>query len=238
MQEFPGGTMSKSNPKNTSGRRVLITGATGALGQAVLEKFTASGDAVFAVHAPNQKPAAITGVEWVGADLTQRKSVFDLFARLDDLDAVVHCAGGFRYGMIDAISAEDFRFLTELNFEAAFYVASAAVPGMKKRKKGTLLFISAFATMNPSPGMSAYAASKAAVNAMVTCLAAELKNEGIRVNAILPSVIDTPANRKDMPHADPSKWVSPADIAELLHGLTLAKSKSITGALIPITGRV
>jgi NAD(P)-dependent dehydrogenase (short-subunit alcohol dehydrogenase family) len=219
-------------------RKILITGATGALGQAVLDKFVGSGDHVLAVHAPNQKPASVTGVEWVAADLTQRKSVIDLFARIDDIDAVVHCAGGFRYGMADAISAEDFRFLVSLNFEAAYFVASAAIPGMKKRKKGALLFISSLATQNPAAGMSAYAASKAAVNAMVTSLAAELKGDGIRVNAVMPSVIDTPANRKDMPHADPSKWVSAEDIAELLYGLTLAKSKSITGALIPITGRV
>jgi NAD(P)-dependent dehydrogenase (short-subunit alcohol dehydrogenase family) len=221
-----------------SSRRILVTGATGALGQAVLEKFTTSGDSVIAVHSPDQKPAAVTGVEWMAADLTQRKSVFDLFAKLDDLDAVVHCAGGFRYGMIDSISQEDFRFLMSLNYEASFYVASAAVPGFKKRKKGTLLFVSANATQNAVPGMSAYAASKAAVNAMVTNLASELKNDGIRVNAVMPSTIDTPANRRDMPHADPSKWVSPEDIAELLYGLTLSKSKSITGALIPITGRV
>ncbi len=228
--------MTPSEPK--SSRRILITGATGALGQAVLEKFTASGDSVIAVHSPDQKPPAVAGVEWMSADLTQRKSVFDLFGRLDDLDAVVHCAGGFRYGMIDAITPEDFRFLMALNYEASFYVASAAVPGFKKRKKGTLLFISALATQNAAPGMSAYAASKAAVNAMVTCLAAELKNDGICVNAVMPSVIDTPANRKDMPHADPSKWVSPEDIAELLYDLTLSKSKSITGALIPMTGRI
>ena len=230
--------MSNSNPKPSTSRRILVTGATGALGRSVLEKFTKCGDSVVAVHTPNQKPGSMAGVEWVAADLTQRKSVFDLFARVDDLDAVVHCAGGFRFGMIGDISAEDFRFLTSLNFESSYYVASAAVPAMKKRKKGTLLFISSFATLNPASGMSAYAATKAAINGMVTSLAVELKNDGIRVNAILPSVIDTPANRKDMPHADTSKWVSPDDIAELLYDLTLSKSKSITGALIPITGRV
>ena len=229
--------MTPPQPKSSL-RRVLITGANGALGRSVVARFVEAGDAVFATHTPNEEPAAITGVEWVGVDLTQRKPVVDLFDRLDDVDAVVHCAGGFRFGMIDAISPEDVRFLVSLNFESAFWIASAAAPGMKKRKKGTLLFISSLATQNGSAGMSAYAASKAAVNAMVISLAAELKAEGVRVNAVLPSTIDTPANRKDMPNADPSKWVSPEDIAELLYGLTLPKSKSITGALIPIAGRI
>ncbi len=228
--------MNHSDPK-AAGRRVLITGATGALGQSVLARFIAAGDSVVGIHSVGQKPAAVTGVEWVACDLTQRKSVFDLFAKSGELDAVIHCAGGFRYGMIDAFSGEDFRLLTALNFESSYYVAAAAVPGMKKRKRGALLFISSMATLNPTPGVSAYAATKSAVNALVTSLAAELKAEGIRVNAVLPSIIDTPANRKDMPHADTSKWVSPEDIADILYDLTLSKTKSITGALIPITGR-
>lgn len=229
--------MMKPQPLTLS-RRVLITGAAGALGRAVLARFVAGGDSIFATHAPGETPSPIPGVEWIGVDLTQRNAVFDAFARIDAVDAVVHCAGGFRFGKIDAFSAEDFRFLSELNFASSFHVASAAAPGMKRRKGGTLLFVSSLATLNPAPGMSAYAASKAAVNAMVASLAAELKGDGIRVNAVLPSVIDTPANRRDMPDADATKWVPPAEIAELLYDLTLEKSRSITGALIPIAGRV
>jgi NAD(P)-dependent dehydrogenase (short-subunit alcohol dehydrogenase family) len=231
-------TEAQTNAPSSSSRRVLITGASGALGQAVLEKFRARGDQVFAIYHPEHKPPALSGVEWLAADLTQRKSVDAIFARVDGLDAVVHCTGGFRFAMADETSTEDLRFLTALNFESSFFLASAAIPDMKKRRKGTLLFISALATQNPTAGVSAYAATKAAINAMVASLAVELKSYGIQVNAVLPSVIDTPANRKDMPHADPSKWVSPEDIADLLYDLTMTKSKSITGALIPITGRM
>lgn len=230
--------MSQTKSNAPSSRRILITGATGALGAAVVARFVSAGDVVFAVHTPNQKPAAIEGVEWIGADLTQKKSVNELFAKLEGLDAVIHCAGGFRYGMIDAISAEDFRFLVALNFESAFHVAAAAVPEMKKRKRGSLVFISSMATQNPGAGLSAYAATKAAVNGLVISLAAELKADGIRVNAVMPSTIDTPANRKDMPHADTSKWVSPEDLSEILYDLTLPKTKSVTGALIAVPGRV
>lgn len=219
-------------------RKVVITGATGNLGHAVLTRFLEAGDSIIAIHAPNQKVPATPGVEWFGLDLTVRKSVLDFFSNVSDVDAVIHCAGGFRFGQIDSLSAEDFRFLTAVNFESSFFVASGAVPAMKKRKKGVLLFVSSKATLTPASGMSAYAASKAAINAMVLSLAEELKADGIRVNAVLPSVIDTPTNRKDMPHADTTKWVSPEDIAEILYDLTLPKAKSITGALIPISGRM
>jgi NAD(P)-dependent dehydrogenase (short-subunit alcohol dehydrogenase family) len=222
----------------SNSRKIVITGATGALGQAVLARFRKGGDAVVAIHSPIQKPSAIDGVEWSGVDLTQRKAVHDFFAKIGEVDAVVHCAGGFRWSPIDDLSAEDLRFLISLNLESSIYVASAAVPAMKKKKNGALLFVSSRATQHGATGMSAYAASKAGVNAMVLSLAEELKDHGVRVNAILPSVIDTPANRKDMPHADSSKWVSPEDLAELLYDLTLPKSKSITGALIPVYGRM
>jgi NAD(P)-dependent dehydrogenase (short-subunit alcohol dehydrogenase family) len=227
----------ENRPQN-AGRKVIITGATGSLGQAVLTRFLEAGDSIIAIHAPNQKVPETPGVKWVGLDLSVRKSVIDFFATLDEVDAVVHCVGGFRWGHIESLTAEDFRFLLSANFESSFYVASGAIPLMKKKKNGTLLFISSKATLSPATGVSAYAATKAAVNAMVTSLAEELKNEGVRVNALLPTVIDTPANRKDMPHADTSKWVSPSDIAQLLYDLTLPKSRSITGALIPVAGRM
>ncbi|MBC7386708.1 MAG: SDR family NAD(P)-dependent oxidoreductase [Cryobacterium sp.] len=219
-------------------RRVVITGATGSLGQSVLARFHEAGDSIIAIHSPKQKVPAAEGVEWFGLDLTVRKSVIDFFSKLEDVDAVIHCAGGFRFGNIDAMSAEDFKFLNEVNFESSYSVATGAIPAMRKRKTGVLLFVSSKATISPAAGMSAYAATKAAVNAMVTSLAEEVKADGVRVNAVLPSVIDTPANRKAMPHADPSKWVSPDDLADILYDLTLSKARSITGALIPVTGRV
>jgi NAD(P)-dependent dehydrogenase (short-subunit alcohol dehydrogenase family) len=222
----------------SNSRKIVITGATGALGQSVLAHFQKEGDAVIAIHSLTEKPSALDGVEWVALDLTQRKAVHDFFSKVGDVDAVIHCAGGFRWGHVEDLSAEDFRFLIALNLESSYYVASAVVPAMKKRKQGTLLFVSSKATQYGATGMSAYAASKAGVNAMVISLAEELKEDGIRVNAVLPSVIDTPANRKDMPTADRTKWVSPEDLAEILFDLTLPKSKSITGALIPVYGRM
>jgi NAD(P)-dependent dehydrogenase (short-subunit alcohol dehydrogenase family) len=231
--------MTNPSPSNVSGpRRIVVTGATGVLGSAVVSRFLDAGDRVIGVHSPGSTPAPHEGVEWKAVDLVDSKSVTKFFADLGEIESVVHCAGGFRFGKIDETSSDDFTFLTRLNFESSFFVAAGAVPGMKKRKRGSLLFISSSVTLNPPAGLSVYAASKSAVNALVQSLASELKSDGIRVNAVLPSVIDTPTNRKDMPDADPKKWVSPQEIAELLYDLTLPKSNSITGALIPIVGRI
>jgi NAD(P)-dependent dehydrogenase (short-subunit alcohol dehydrogenase family) len=219
-------------------RKIVVTGAAGALGRTVVERFLHAGDSVIAVHAPRSKPLSIEGAEWVAVDLANRDSVRAFFSARTDVQVVVHCAGGFRWARIEDTNEDDFRFLAAANFESSFYVASAAVPAMRKRSEGVLLFVSSRATQVPATGMSAYAATKAAVNGLVITLAEELKGDGVRVNAVMPSVIDTPANRKDMPHADTTKWVSPEDIAELLFDLSLPKSRSITGALIPITGRL
>jgi NAD(P)-dependent dehydrogenase (short-subunit alcohol dehydrogenase family) len=219
-------------------RKIVITGAAGALGRVVAERFIRAGDSVTAIHAPGSTPPSIEGAQWAAVDLSDRDSTRAFFASRADTDAVVHCAGGFRWSRIEDTGAEDFRFLASANFESSFQVAAAAVPAMRKRKDGVLLFISSIATLKPAAGMSAYAATKAAVNAMVTTLAEELKADGVRVNALLPSMIDTPANRKDMPDGDPSQWVAPADLAELLYDLTLPKSRSVTGALIPVTGKL
>lgn len=217
-------------------RSVLITGAAGALGQAVLARFLAAGDSVTAVGSPNTAPPVTKGVEWVQLDLTDGAEVRRRFGT-KPFDVVVHCAGGFRWSLVEALSPEDFRFLMSVNFESAFHLAAAVVPKMRDQKRGVLLFVSSIATQQPAAGMSAYAASKGAINSFVTNLAVELKPDGIRVNAILPSIIDTPANRRDMPKADTSQWIPREQLAEILYDLSLEKSASTTGALIPVTGR-
>ncbi len=219
-----------------SSRNVLITGAAGALGQTVLARFLAAGDSITAVGSPNSAPPSTPGVEWVQVDLTDGADVRRRFAT-KPFDVVVHCAGGFRWSPVESLSYEDFQFLMRVNFESAFHLAAAVVPAMKKKKNGVLLFVSSIATQVPAAGMSAYAASKGAINAFVTNLAVELQGDGIRVNAILPGIIDTPANRRDMPKADFSQWIPREQLAETLLDLSLEKSASTTGALIQVTGR-
>ena len=217
-------------------RRILVTGAAGALGRSVVSAFLDHGDRVFGTHFPGHPPKDQNGPEWIAADLSERSEVRALFDRVGGVDAVVHCAGGFRFSTAESISDEDLRFLISVNFESAYFVASAAIPGMKERGGGSLLFVSSLATRTGASGVSAYVATKSAVNGLVLSLSEELKTAGIRVNAVLPSTIDTEANRRDMPKADFSKWVPTAEIAELLRTLTLPKSKSITGALIAMPG--
>ena len=141
-------------------RKIVITGAAGALGRVVAERFIRAGDSVTAIHAPGSTPPPIEGAQWAAVDLSDRDSTRAFFASRADTDAVVHCAGGFRWSRIEDTSAEDFRFLASANFESSFQVAAAAVPAMRKRKDGVLLFISSIATQKPATGMSAYAATK------------------------------------------------------------------------------
>jgi NAD(P)-dependent dehydrogenase (short-subunit alcohol dehydrogenase family) len=112
------------------------------------------------------------------------------------------------------------------------------LPPMKKRGFGRIVLVSARATLNPPAGMSAYAASKAGLNALVSSVAEELKDFDININAVMPSMIDTLANRRDMPKADFKKWVSPDALAEIIFSLTQPWGKPIHGALIPVAGRL
>lgn len=225
---------------------VLITGAEGALGREVVRAFLHNG--VKKIYATHLKPLAAAtedavsphgnqSVEWIQADVTNTASVKSAISGLA-ADALVHCAGGFRYSNIESVSDEDLDLLLNLNLRSAFLLARALVPGMKTRGFGRIVFISAKATLSPGVGMGPYTASKIGLNALTQSLAEELKGFDINVNAVLPSILDTGANRKDMPDADFTKWVTPQALARIIVSLTGADHQAIHGALIPISGRV
>jgi len=154
------------------------------------------------------------------------------------IDALVHCAGGFRFAEVEKTSDEDLDFLIDANFRSAFYLLRELLPGMKDRKRGRVVLISSRATLQPAAGMGAYCATKAALNALVGSLAEETRAHGINVNALLPTVIDTPANRRDMAKADFSKWVRPEAIAAIVSSLLGTWGDPVHGALIPVAGRL
>ena len=222
-------------------KTVLVTGASGSLGHAVVERFLGADIRVIGTHhlheTPNPSPS-MSKVEWVKADLADVKSVSTAFAQLPEVHALVHCAGGFRWAHLDETSEPDFDFLITANIRSAFSVTRALLPGMKQRRFGRIVYVSAKASLNPPAGMGAYAASKAALNAMTLALAEEVKGHGITVNAVLPTILDTPANRKEMPKADFSAWVSPTALAEIIFSMTQPWGDAINGALIPVAGRV
>jgi NAD(P)-dependent dehydrogenase (short-subunit alcohol dehydrogenase family) len=234
--------------KSNFPKKVLVTGAQGALGSEIVEKYLSAGCKVFGTYFTQSKevPVARESLEWINVDLTDSRWVRTVFGGLGQggsssastYDAWIHCAGGFRFSTVDQLSDEDLDFLLNLNLRSAFYLARELVPGMKKKNFGRIVFISSRVTLGAGVGMAAYAASKAGLNALTAALAEEVKAFDITVNSVLPTVIDTPVNRKDMPKEDFSKWVSPAQLADIIFSLTAPWGKSIHGALIPVSGRV
>lgn len=233
--------MTKQKPKT-----VLVTGAEGALGRVVAGKFSAEGFSVFGTHLPSVAASAlpaVSGIRWVPVDVTAAASVRAMFGTgqgkvSEPLDVLVHCVGGFRYAPLDETSDQDLEFLLNANLRSALLLLREILPGMKQRGFGRIVLISARSTLSPSAGMSVYAATKAALNALTAALADELKAHDININAVLPSIIDTPANRKDMPKADFTKWVRPEALADIIFTLTHDLGRPIHGALIPVAGRV
>lgn len=218
---------------------ILVTGAAGALGSAVARRFLSVGKKVIGV---DLKKASNSNIEWMEMDLANPKSVENGIAAIETqhgpIHSLVHCAGGFRFASIDSTTDADLEFLLNANLLSSIYLARALVPRMKVRHEGRLVFVSARATLQAPAGMAAYCATKAGINKLVESLAEEVKASGINVNAVLPTIIDTPANRAAMPEAHFSDWVPIDDLAEILFWLTEPASRSIHGALLPVAGRV
>lgn len=228
---------------------VLITGAAGALGRAVVRAFADQG-ALLALTDANRERLALVRSE-LGlsperchihqADLTHLEEA-TAFARateqaLSRIDVVVHVAGGFRMGDAHETSETDWDFLMDLNARSAFNLAHGVVPIMKKQGSGAIVHIGSRAALKGDAHTGIYAASKAALVRLSESMAAELLDSGIRVNCVLPSTIDTEANRKSMPKADPSKWVAPESIAGVILFLCSPAARDISGAAIPVYGR-
>jgi NAD(P)-dependent dehydrogenase (short-subunit alcohol dehydrogenase family) len=228
-------------------RVIVITGASGALGSEVAARFVRYGDSVVAWDIDAPGPGALVQDErkrslfWMNVDVTDAGVVDDAVATVEQeigpIDAFVHCAGGFRWSHIDKISAGDIDFLVDLNLRSSLYVAHSVLGPMKERGQGRLIFISSRSTIKPGAGEGAYAATKAGLNALTVSLADEVKDSEITVNALQPSVIDTEANRADMPDADFSTWVPTGELVDLVEYLIGEKARSISGAQIAVSGR-
>jgi NAD(P)-dependent dehydrogenase (short-subunit alcohol dehydrogenase family) len=226
------------------GKNVVVTGGTGALGQAVVARFLKAGAIC---HVPSRR-AADKPASWGDGqasivpeiDLTDEGAVGRFYDAVPDLWASVHLAGGFAMAPIADTSRDDFLRMMEMNAATAFICCRAAVRNMRRTGQGgRIVNVSARPGLDPRKGggMSAYAASKAAVTAITLSLAEELKNDRILVNAVAPSTIDTPANREAMPNADTSKWLSPKAAAEAIIGLASPSNMEINGAVLPLFAR-
>jgi len=127
-------------------------------------------------------------------------------------------------------------FLLDLNARSIIHTARAVVPGMVARGEGRIVNVAAHAALRGTAGMGAYCASKSAVMRLTESMAAELRERGINVNCVMPTIIDTPENRRDMPDADPARWVAPADLAEVIRFLASPAARAVHGAALPVTG--
>jgi len=227
-------------------KRVVITGACGALGIAVADAFAASGAQLALVdRAPDSKGVykGLVGPQFfMGgidlADLDQARKVMDqAAAKLGGIDVLVNIAGGFRWETIAGGSLDTWDLLYTINLKTAVCACKAALPALVA-SGGRIVNVGAGAAAKASAGMAAYAASKSGVARLTEALAEELKDNNVNVNAVLPSIIDTSVNRADMPTADFARWVQPAALADVILFLASDAARAITGASIPVTGRV
>lgn len=217
------------------GKVVLITGGAGALGQTVVPSFVSAGASVFLGDLNPVQQSGVTSLRADFTDQTQvRGLVNDVIQSAGRLDALINLVGGFATGRVVETDVALWQRMMAMNLTSAFLLSHAVLPPMLERRQGRIVHIAARAGLEPFPGAAAYVVSKAGLIALIRALSTELNGSGVTVNGVLPSTIDTPANRKAMPAADPSKWVRPESIAQTLIFLASDAAIQINGALIPI----
>jgi len=229
--------------KAVEGKVIAVTGALGVLGAAVVEALVAGGARVAVLDRADAAGVGEPGRLVIGGiDLAEPEQAAQALQRVADhfggLDGLVNIAGGFRWETVESGSIDSWDWLYRINVRTAVATSQAALPHLLRRGGGRIVNVGAMGALKGATGMGAYAASKAGVMRFTEALADELKDRGITVNAVLPSIIDTPQNRADMPDADASRWVSPAQLAEVILFLLGPGAAAITGALVPVPGQV
>ena len=224
------------------GKVVVVTGASGALGKVVAETALARGARVAGVdHATSQIPATDNRIELGGVDLSDaaaaKRAIDAAAAHFGRLDSLVNIAGGFAFETVADGDPKTWQHMYALNVLTALNASRSAIPYLAASGAGRIVNVGAMGALQAGSGMGAYAASKAGVHRLTEALAAEWKGR-ITVNAVLPSTIDTPANRASMPRADFAKWVTPQELAEVILFLVSDAASAVTGALLPVSGRV
>jgi NAD(P)-dependent dehydrogenase (short-subunit alcohol dehydrogenase family) len=220
----------------------VILGATGGLGTAVVDAFASRGDRVIAVARSRAEVSQLAArypgvVSGDTADLTSRLEVDELWERIDRVGVprwVVNATGGFRTGKVVDSTPDDFSFMMDLNLGSAWWSCRAAA---RRMQTGAIVNVSSRSALAAEPGAAAYAIAKAGVIKLTEVLAAELKGSGVRVNAVVPAIIDTSANRQSLPEKLIQKAVAPSEIAAVIAYLCSEAAQAITGVAIPVYGK-
>lgn len=230
------------------GQTILVTGAAGNLGRAVAHAFAERGGNLVLVDLERNTLAQRFGDDdarrvLVAADLGVQRDTHAVaeaaMARFGRIDVLCNIAGGFRMGEpVHATSDATWQFLFDLNARSVLNMARAVVPPMLDGGGGRIVNVAAYAAQKASANMGAYSASKSVVVRLTEAMDAELRDHGVNVNCVLPTTLDTPANRQAMPGADPARWVAPDDLARIIVFLASPAARAIHGAAIPVTGLV
>lgn len=225
-----------------SNRHIVVTGGLGVLGRAVGAVLAEHGACVVLLdrapaHDVPGMAAVIGDVDLTDPDATRR--AFDQATeRLGGFDGLVNVAGGFRWETLESGSLASWDALYAMNLRSTVVACREALPRLVQAAGSGIVNVGALAAQKATLGMGAYAASKAGVARLTEALAEELKDRGVRVNAVLPSILDTPANRADMPDADVTRWVQPRSLATVIAFLLSDGASAVTGACVPVAGRV
>jgi NAD(P)-dependent dehydrogenase (short-subunit alcohol dehydrogenase family) len=230
-----------------TGRVAIVTGGTGALGQAITATLLESGAVVAIPYAVAEERAALEAqlapdrrarLLAIAADVTDEAAVGKFVQAVRDrhgrVDALVNAVGGFAGGDLVSTSRSEWERMMTLNLTSAVIACRAVLPGMIAAGSGRIVSIASRAVIPPQGGFIAYTVSKAAVITLTQALAQEVRGHGITVNAVLPSTMNTPANRRAMPDADRSGWVRPADVAGVVAFLLSERAAAVTGAAVPV----
>ena len=214
-------------------RSVLVTGASGALGQVVAETARLQGALVSALDL--HECAGHEDIRKFSVDLTDAPATMECIRQIGDIDVVFNIAGGFAMGpAVHKTTAEQWDHMFRMNVSTMRNTVSAVVPKMVARGHGSIVNVGAMSAREGQANMGAYCVAKSAVMRLTESLSKELRQQGINVNAVLPSIIDTPANRADMPDADFSNWVRPQDLANVICFLGSEAARAVHGVLLPV----
>lgn len=231
---------------NQVSRTVLITGAAGNLGRAVAQAFAANGAQLALVDVRRDALVQSYGQEreghlYLAADLLEQgqvqSAVDAAVERFGHIDVLCNLTGGFRMGeAVHATQGSTWGFLLDINVGTMLNTCRVVVPHMLRRGAGKVVNVGAFAAQRGVAQMGAYCAAKDSVLRLTEAMAAELREQGINVNCVLPTIIDTPENRAAMPQADPMRWVSPQDLAQVIVFLASDAARAVHGAAVPVSG--